>query len=241
VKIQYHTYYEGIEQEKRIVMEKKTALIVGSTGLVGNELLHILLNSQEYQTIYALVRRPLEISHPHLIEVICNFEELNEVEQYFTVNDVFCTLGTTLKKAKTKEAMYRIDVEYPIAVAELARQHGAKHFLIVSSLQANKNSRIWYSKMKGELEEQLKQIPYETLSIFQPALLLGNRQEFRLFEKLGINIVRTVGAIFGKGLRSSLGIEAKTVAKAMYEVAQEEKKGIHVYTSRQMASFQENL
>ncbi|WP_442600040.1 oxidoreductase [Neobacillus sp. D3-1R] len=219
-------------------MNKKTALIAGATGLVGNELLHILLNSQKYEKIFALVRRPLKVKHPNLMEVICDFERLEEFEQYFAVDDVFCTLGTTIKKAKTKEAMYRIDVEYPIAIAELAKEKGAKHFLIVSSVNANKNSRIWYSKMKGELEEKLKEIPYETMSIFQPSLLLGNRSEFRLLEKIGIGIVRGLGSLLGNELRSRMGIEANTVANAMFHVAQIDQKGIHIYSSGDMDSIQ---
>lgn len=215
-------------------MNKKSALIAGATGLVGSELLHILINSQKYEKIYALVRRPLELKHPNLVEVPCDFERLEEVEQYFAVDDVFCTLGTTIKKAKTKEAMYRIDVEYPIAIAELAKEKGAKHFLIVSSMNANKNSRLWYPKMKGELEEKLKGIPYEAMSIFQPPLLLGNRSEFRLLEKIAIDIVRGLGSIFGNQLRNRMGIEAKTVAAAMFLVAQKEQKGVQTFSAEDM-------
>ncbi|QCJ44527.1 NAD-dependent epimerase/dehydratase family protein [Bacillus sp. S3] len=221
-------------------MTKKSALIAGATGLVGNELLHILINSQRYEKIYALVRRPLEVKHPTLIEVICDFERLEEVESYFTVDDVFCTLGTTIKKAKTKEAMFRIDVDYPIAIAQLAMEKGARHFLIVSSFQANKNSRLWYPKMKGELEDKLKEIPYEAMSIFQPPLLLGNRSEFRLLEKIAIGMVRGLGSIFGHQLRSRMGIEARTVAAAMFLVAQKEQKGIQIYSAKDMEIIQKS-
>ncbi|WP_307149332.1 oxidoreductase [Robertmurraya andreesenii] len=189
----------------------------------------------------ALVRRPLEMKHPNLLEVICDFERLEEVEQYLKADDVFCTLGTTIKKAKTKEAMYRIDVEYPIAIAKMAREKGAKQFLIVSSMNANKESRLWYPRMKGELEEKLKGIPYEAMLIFQPSLLLGDRSEFRLFESIGIWIVRGLGRIFGNELRSRMGIEAKTVATAMFLVAQREHKGFHVYSTRQMEDIRKSF
>lgn len=221
-------------------MDNKTALLVGASGLVGNELLHILLESQIYEKVVALVRRPLEIKHPNLVEVLCDFERLEEVEEYFQVDDVFCTLGTTIKKAKTKEAMYRVDVEYPISIAELAREKGAKQFLIVSSMNANKDSRLWYPKMKGELEEFLRKIPYEAMLIFQPSLLLGNRSEFRLLEKMGVKIVRGLSRIMGNKIGSRLGIEAKTVAAAMFLVAQKEQKGIQVYSTRHMEGIQNN-
>lgn len=222
-------------------MDNKTALLVGASGLVGNELLHILLESQIYEKVVALVRRPLEIKHPNLVEVLCDFERLEEVEEYFQVDDVFCTLGTTIKKAKTKEAMYRVDVEYPISIAELAREKGAKQFLIVSSMNANKDSRLWYPKMKGELEEFLRKIPYEAMLIFQPSLLLGNRSEFRLLEKMGVKIVRGLSRIMGNKIGSRLGIEAKTVAAAMFLVAQKEQKGIQVYSSKQMEEIQQSF
>ncbi|WP_316570657.1 NAD-dependent epimerase/dehydratase family protein [Neobacillus sp. YIM B06451] len=221
-------------------MNKKSALIAGATGLVGNELLQHLIHSQNYEKIYALVRRPLEVKHPNLVEVICDFERLEDVEQYFTVDDVFCTLGTIIKKAKTKEAMYRIDVEYPIAMAELAKKKGATHFLIVSSFNADKNSRIWYQRMKGELEEKLKKIPYEAMSIFQPSLLLGKRDEFRFFEKIAIGVVRGLSSIFGSQLRSRMGVDAKTVAAAMYLVAQKESKGIRTYSVGDMEDIQKS-
>lgn len=215
-------------------MDKKTALVAGATGLVGNELLHILLESQKYEKIYALVRRPLEVNHPILTEVICNFERLEEVETYFEVDDVFCALGTTIKKAKTKENMYRIDVEYPISIAILAHEKGAKQFLIVSSMNANKDSHLWYPKIKGELEEKLKNIPYQSLSIFQPSLLIGDRSESRLLENIGVRVVRGLGRIFGNQIKSRMGIEAKTVAISMFLTAQMEQKGIHVLSARDM-------
>ncbi|WP_216827384.1 oxidoreductase [Alkalihalobacterium elongatum] len=218
-------------------MNKKTALIAGATGLVGNEVLHLLLESSYYKKVYALARRPLGIDHPKLIEVICDFEKLEEVENYFAVDDVFCALGTTIKKAKTKEAMYRIDVDYTVNLAVKAKEKGAKHYLIVSSMNANKNSLLFYPKIKGELEEKLKAIPFEALSIFQPSLLLGDRKEFRLLENIGIKVVRTLTRISGNKSGSRLGIEAKTVAAAMVKVADSEQKGIHTYSTAQMVDM----
>jgi len=218
-------------------MGNKTALIAGATGLVGKELLQELLESKHYEKVVALVRRPLEVNHPKLVEVVCDFDRLTDVETYFAVDDVFCALGTTIKKAKTKEAMVRIDVEYPLAIAELAKVQGAKHFLIVSSMNADRNSPFFYPKMKGELEEKLKQIPYDAMSIFQPSLLLGNRDEFRLFERLGIGLVRGLSPFMSPQRRSRMGIEATTVAAAMVLVAQEEREEIQTYTAEQMEKF----
>ena len=115
-------------RRKRFSYESKCSR---SSGLVGNELIHIILNAPEYERVYAVVRRSLEVDHPKLVEVICDFDKLEEVQEYFQVDDVFCCLGTTIKKAKTKEAMYKVDVEYPLTIAALAQKKGTSHFLIL--------------------------------------------------------------------------------------------------------------
>ncbi|MDF2536112.1 MAG: oxidoreductase [Bacillales bacterium] len=221
-------------------MKEKVALIAGSSGLVGNELLHIILNSKEYEKVYSLVRRPLGIEHPKLVEVICDFDNLNAIENFFNVDDVYCCLGTTIKKAKTKEAMHKIDVEYPIAIAKLAHSKGATHFLLISSMSANSKSRIWYSKMKGELEDKLQAIPFNSISILRPSLLLGNRKEFRLGEKFASNIFYGLSFVLKDSWKSQFGIEAKTVAEAMHTIAKAGIKGTTIYPSNKIAEIVSN-
>lgn len=127
-------------------MKRKTALIAGASGLVGNKLLHFLLDGQEYEKVCALVRKSLGVTHPKLIEVVCEFHNLGKQQNFFQVNDVFCCLGTTIKKAKTKSVMYEVDVNYPLTMAKLAKEKGANHFLIISSMNANPNSLLFYPK-----------------------------------------------------------------------------------------------
>ncbi|MEH7884150.1 oxidoreductase [Bacillus sp. JJ1609] len=215
-------------------MAGKTALIAGATGLVGNELLQFLLKGKEYDKVVALVRRPLAIKNPKLDEIIVDFDKLEDYRESFAVDDVFCCLGTTIKKAKTKEAMWKIDVDYPVAIAKLANSLGTRKFMLVSSMNADPNSPIFYSKMKGNLEEAIKQIPFETTSIFRPSLLLGNRQEFRLGEKAAAAIFTKVPFLFAGPLKKYRAIEGKTVASAMYKAAQENKPGITIYPSEQI-------
>jgi uncharacterized protein YbjT (DUF2867 family) len=212
----------------------KTALIAGATGLVGNELLQFLLKEKEYEKVVALVRRPLAIKHPKLDEIIVDFDKLEDYKDSFTVDDVFCCLGTTIKKARTKEAMWKIDVDYPVEIGKLASSEGAKKFLLVSSMNADPNSPIFYSKMKGKLEETIKQIPFESISIFRPSLLLGNRQEFRLGERAAAAIFTKVPFLFAGPLKKYMAIEGKTVASAMNKAAQENKPGITIYPSEQI-------
>jgi uncharacterized protein YbjT (DUF2867 family) len=213
-------------------MQGKTALIAGSSGLVGNELLHLLLKGQEYEKVYSIVRRPLGVEHPNLIEVVCNFDKLEEIQEYFHVDDVFSCLGTTIRNAKTKQAMYKIDVEYSLTIAKLAKEQGVKHFSIVSSMNANPKSLLWYSRMKGILEEQLQEIPLDTISIFRPSLLLGYRKEFRFGERMAGLIFHKLSFLLRDSLKSGLAIEANTVAQAMYHVAQMDKKGVSIYSAK---------
>ena len=187
----------------------KKALIAGASGLVGAELLPILLEAEEYEKVYALVRRPLHFKHPKLEAVVCNFDRLDDVQQYFEVEDVFVCLGTTIKKAKTKEAMYKVDVEYPVAIAKLAKEKGAQHYLVISSMNANPESSIWYSKMKGILEKELKGVSFSTLSIFRPSLLIGDRKEFRFGENMAVKLYQIIAFLLPSTWKSRMAIDAK--------------------------------
>jgi uncharacterized protein YbjT (DUF2867 family) len=209
----------------------KTALIAGATGLIGKELLKLLLNGSEYDKVVAMVRRSIEIDHPKLEERIVDFDQLDKYKEIFSVHDVFCCLGTTIKKAKTKEAMWKIDVDYPVAIARLASSQGARKFLLVSSMNADPDSPIFYSKMKGKLEEEIRQIPFETTAIFRPSLLLGERDEFRLGEKAAAVIFTKVPFLFTGPFRKYKAIEGRTVASAMYQAAQIDTAGLAIYPS----------
>lgn len=212
-------------------MKRKTALIAGASGLVGQELLQILLQGEQYDRVVAIGRRSLEIEHPKLNEVVCDFDNLQEIEDNFAVDDVFCCLGTTIKKAKTKEAMYKVDVEYPLAIAKLALKKEAKHFLLISSMNANPKSSFFYPRMKGQLEEELKAFSFEAFSIFRPSLLLGDRKEFRFGEMMAEKMYKGLSPFMKSAWKSRVAIKAKTVARTMYMVAKQEKKGIAIYES----------
>lgn len=216
-------------------MEKKKALIVGSTGLIGKELLSILLEEEAYELVYALVRRPVHANHPKLKECVVNFDDLHPDEAYFEVDDVFCCLGTTIKKAGSREAMRKVDVEYPVKVAQLAKEKGAAHYLVISSVNASAKSPFAYSRMKGELEDTLKSLAYETLSILHPSLLLGNREEHRFMESLANKAVRAMEKIKKSTISSNIAIEGEKVALAMNRIAQESEKGVHIYSPKQIA------
>ncbi|KAA0948554.1 NAD-dependent epimerase/dehydratase family protein [Sporosarcina sp. ANT_H38] len=216
-------------------MEKKTALIVGVTGLVGKELLQNLLQSEQYKQVITVVRKSLDITNPKLLEIIVDFEKLGYIASSLVADDIFCCLGTTIKKAKTKEAMYKVDVDYTLTIAKLAYANGAKQFLVISALSANPKSSIFYSKMKGELELKLARIPYESIAILRPSLLLGKRDEFRLAESITAAAFKLVPFIFQGPFKKYKAIEGKDIALAMYKIAQLNKPGVAIYPSEQLA------
>lgn len=211
------------------MLNNKTALIAGASGLIGSELLQILLAQNTYDRVIALVRTPLNLQHPRLEQVICDFDQMHEVEEKLKADDIYCCLGTTIKKAKTKEAMFKVDVEYPTTLAKITKQQGASHYLVVSSTNANPKSPLWYPRMKGQLEENLKNLDMQALTMVRPSLLLGERQEYRFLENLAAQLTKGLSKLLGRPVPSQLAIESRTVAWAMYRIAQEPTRGTKVY------------
>ncbi len=215
-------------------MVGKSALLVGASGLVGGELLNCLLTGPKYSKVLILVRKPLGIKHPKLEEQLIEFEDLAQYKDFFKVNDVFCCLGTTIKKAGNQEAFKKVDVEYPLEIARLAKEMQAEKFLIISSMGANPKSSVFYSRMKGLLEQRLKEIWINSLHIFRPSLLLGVRKEIRFGESVSSVLMKGISFIFVGALKKYKPIDAKTVATGMYKAAQSDFVEIHTYLSNEI-------
>lgn len=215
---------------------KRSALLVGATGLVGNKLLQFLLASDAYDQVKIIVRTPLSTVHPKLTQIQVNFDELDNYEDEFKVNDVFCCLGTTIKKAGSQEAFKKVDFEYPLQTAKLAKKHGAQQFLIVSAIGANPQSSIFYSKVKGEIEEALSQLQFPSLHIFRPSLLLGERNEFRFGERVAAILSPLYSPLLIGRLNQYKSIQASQVAEAMIRTALKQSSGKFVYKWEQMTS-----
>lgn len=212
-------------------MTNKTALLAGASGLVGNELLHILLNSPHYKEVKVLVRRPLDMAHEKLEQVVTDFDKLDDYANHFDVDDVYCCLGTTIKKAGSQSAFKKVDYEYPLKMAELAKSQQVKNFLIITALGADAESKVFYSRTKGQLQVRLKKTGLTALHIFQPSLLLGDRQEFRLGEKAATVLSPAISKLLKGKMKKYKPVEARNVALAMYEVAQIERTGNYTYPS----------
>lgn len=209
----------------------KRAFIAGATGLIGSFLLEKLLADDRYEKVVALVRKELP-PHDKLEQVVLvDFDQLESINSSLKADDVFCCLGTTIAKAESKENFKKIDLEAPVKLAEMARANGAQQYLVVSALGADKNSRIFYNQVKGEMEEQLKDLGYETVHIFRPSLLYGPRKEKRTGEDAAKRLYKAFSFIFRGPLKKYDGIEAEQVAKAMLHYARQEKTGIYIHES----------
>jgi len=209
----------------------KSALIIGSTGLIGSKLLDLLLESQDYEKVVTFVKRDAGIQHPKLTQHIIDFDKPETYKDLVTGDDFFCTIGTTIKKAGSKDAFRKVDFEYPRQFATFALQNKVKQFLIISSLGANKSSGNFYLKTKGEIEDFLKSCSFESISVLQPSLLLGNRKEFRLGEKIGSFFMKVFSFLLLGNLKKYKPIESKTVAKALLAFAKKNDKGFKIYES----------
>ncbi len=217
----------------------KTALLAGATGLVGGLCLNYLLNEDSYSKVKIFLRRKLNISNPKLEKYIINFDKLEEQSNLVEADDIFCCLGTTIKKAGTQENFKKVDFEYPLKFAKTGLENGAKHFSLVSSLGADKYSKIFYNRVKGELEEELKKINYQSINIYRPSLLLGKRNEFRLGEKFGMVVMKLLGFTLQGKLKKYRAINADTVASVMVKNAQKDLKGINIFESDKIQKLSE--
>ncbi len=196
----------------------KKALIAGSTGLVGNELLQILLSDPRYIEIHVPGRRAPEVSDPRVIFHPTDFSQLDDLPQN-GINEVYCALGTTIKKAGSKEQFRLIDFDAVVNLARWAAAAEVNHFVVVSSIGAHPKSSTFYLRTKGQMEQVLKTCRLKNLTIVRPSLLLGNREEFRLGEKISAWFMKPLGFLMRGPLKKYRPIEATQLAKAMIHLA----------------------
>lgn len=219
-------------------MEIRSAIVVGGTGLVGSSLVKLLCDSEEYVSVTVIARRKLEFEHPKLIVKIRSFNQLEEKDIEFA-HEIYCCLGTTIKKAGSHEEFEKVDVEYPLQIASLAKKCGIMHFIIISAMGANDKSRVYYNRVKGKLEKELIALELQQVSIVRPSLLVGERDEFRLGEKVGEWVLKVMNPMLVGPLRKYRSIEAAQLALAMKVIALYGKKlPVMIYNSAQLAKLE---
>ncbi|CAN5461480.1 oxidoreductase [soil metagenome] len=210
----------------------KTALVLGASGLIGNLLTHRLVDSPIYSNVKVLVRKSLSWQHPRLQEVQFDFDHPNGL--LAQADDIFCCLGTTIKKAGSRENFRKVDYQYPMDIARLGLTNGAQQFAIVTAMGANPASSIFYNRVKGDVERDLAALNYPRLLIFRPSLLLGDRSENRFTERIASGVMRLFSPLIPAKYK---GIDADKVANAMLLTMQQELTGKHVFESDVLQEF----
>ena len=207
----------------------KTAIIIGATGLIGGTLVEQILNNLAYSKVTLLLRKPLNIKHSKLIQEIIDFDK-PDVSKIMG-DDLFCAMGTTLAKAGLKEAQYKIDCIYPYEIGKIAKTNGVKQYILVSSLGADFQSSNFYLRTKGDLEQKIKSLDFQNFVSLRPSVLLGDRKEVRLGEKMAVIFMKLLNPLMLGGLRKYRGIEASKVAKSMQSFANQGFMGVHFIES----------
>jgi uncharacterized protein YbjT (DUF2867 family) len=205
----------------------KTAILIGATGLIGKALLQQLLKSDEYSEVRVLTRRTTGVSHPKLNEFLVDFKEIEKAKEDIQGDVLFSCLGTTLKTAGSKEAQYEIDYGMQFNTAKLAQAQGVRQLVLLSSAGANANSSVFYSRMKGELDEAVQKLGFSRVSIIRPSMLAGDRAEFRWTEKIFTPIMYALAWV--PGIRKYRPIKDTTVAQAMIKAVNDSDKQTEIY------------
>jgi uncharacterized protein YbjT (DUF2867 family) len=206
---------------------KRSVLLLGATGLIGREVLSQLVQDDTVERVVTVTRRRVARTSQKIEEHVFELGEMEAHADVFAVDQIICALGTTIKQAGSEERFRLVDHDYPIAAARIGLARGAHHYLLVSSLGANRESRVFYNRVKGEVEHDLLALGYPSTTIVRPSLLLGARDEFRFGER--------VASKFGWLMPPSLKpIQAYTVAAALATLAREDAPGVRVVESREL-------
>jgi uncharacterized protein YbjT (DUF2867 family) len=207
------------------------AIIAGATGLIGNNLLHQLLDHPDYTKVTVIVRKEIPMQHAKLEQLVVDFDHLDNHQEHIKGDVVFCALGTTKSKTPDQEQYRKIDYQYPLDIAFIAQQNGASQYHLVSALGASEKSSIFYSRLKGEVERDLKSIPFKAVHIYRPSLLDGERKEHRSAEGIMIGLMRILNPLLIGGLKKYRSIKIEKVASAMLKQSLKPLDGIFIYDS----------
>ncbi|TDO26774.1 NAD(P)H-binding protein [Sediminibacterium goheungense] len=216
-------------------MKQRTALILGASGLTGQVLLQLLLVDPLYRSVTIYVRKRVRIDHPKLIQLVVDYEKLDTAIE---ADDVFCCLGTTIKKAGTQAAFRQVDLVYPEKAAALQKAGGSKRFLLISAVGADMDSSIFYSKIKGQVEKAIEALNFSGTYIFRPSLIMGERAERRVGEKIAMSIAKIIGPLLVGPFKKYQPVSALSIAKAMQHAAHHYDEGIHYISSDEIKQFE---
>ena len=197
----------------------KSAILFGASGLVGSNLLAQLLAHPAYDKITIVVRKPLQIEHPKLTMIIGDYSSLPKQKDQLSAHEVFIALGTTKKKTPDQNEYYQIDHDYPVLAAGIAKENGARSVLLVSAIDANPNSKIFYVSTKGKVEADIIALGFEHTYIFRPSMLVGDRKESRPTERFFIGLFSILDPLFAGSWKRYHSIKVQDLATAMINAA----------------------
>jgi uncharacterized protein YbjT (DUF2867 family) len=213
----------------------KTAIVFGSSGFVGSHLLSELLNNSDYGQVTAVGRKSLNITHPRLRTVIADYNSLADVKSEIAADEVFIALGTTRKNSPKEADYYQVDHDYPVLAARIAKANGAKSVFLVTAVGANPNSKVFYTRTKGETERDVIALNFEHAHIFRPSMILGNRKEKRSgMEAALVKFWSALNPLLIWKADKYKGITAEDVAKAMVQSAKNQTEKLKIYHWREM-------
>lgn len=218
-------------------MPDRTALLLGATGLVGRHALRLLADDGRWSRVVTLDRRPVPAASAHHESHVVDFDRLDRHADLLACDDLVCCLGTTMKKAGSEAAFRRVDLEIPAEAARLAHDRGASQVALVSALGADPDSRIFYNRTKGEAEAAVRAVGFGAVQIFRPSLLTGDRDEFRLGERVGEAALHAASPLLRGPLADLRPTPAAAVARAIVAVAGRRPTGVRVYGPRQIRSY----
>jgi uncharacterized protein YbjT (DUF2867 family) len=209
------------------------ATLIGVTGLIGNYLLEELLKDDHFDTVQVLIRRPVELTSLKLEKKLVDFSDTESFRLALEGSDVvFCAVGTTQKKVKGDKAAYRkVDYDIPVNAAHFCKMSGCSTFVLVSSVGANSQSNNFYLKLKGEVEDAIKAVGIKSVHIMRPSMLLGDRKEFRLAEKIGNPVMKAISFLLPSKYKP---VNGRVVAKAMLSAAKAALEGNNIYEFKEM-------
>jgi uncharacterized protein YbjT (DUF2867 family) len=217
----------------------KIALLAGASGLVGGFALSALLDAPDYTRVWAVTRRPLGREHPKLANRTVVFERMADQLKGLVATDAFCAIGTTIAAAGSQEAFRNADVNAVLLFARAARAAGAKRFVVVSSVGADSNSKKFYLRTKGEMEEAVADIGFVSVDILQPSLLLGPRKALRPLEITGRIFAPLINPLLTGTREAYRAIPAETVGRAMLGAARAGRRGVYRYTYAEIRKLAE--
>jgi uncharacterized protein YbjT (DUF2867 family) len=210
--------------------DTRIVLLAGASGLTGERTLDVLLNAPDVSRVIAVSRRPLGREHSRLANRIVKFDSIEAQLKGVSADAALCCLGTTRRHAGSQEAFRTVDVDAVLAFARAGKAANARRFVVISSVGANPTSRNFYLRTKGEMEEELEGVGFESLDILQPSLLLGWRAEMRPLELVAMGLMPLVNPLLGGKYQPYRGIPARTIGQAMLGATRSGRRGVQRYT-----------